>query len=697
MNLLKKPKGGLVHILLALGMLASVNLLQAQGTAFTYQGRLSVNGAATNGLYDLQFTLYDALNGGGVQGGPVTSLSTRVTDGWFTTTLDFGSSVFAGGGRWLQLAVRTNGAASFVSLSPRQAVTPTPYAIRAASASNATSATTFSGTVADNQLSTNIARLNGSAAFAGTVTASGFRGDGANMTNVNAITLGGLTSTDFTSLPPPGWIWRNQPTPMWCVSTFIRWGANAPWATNANEDWVTNVAYAMYTNGMVAAGCDIIKFEDVHTAFIRDAQGGLVANPARFPNGFSNMLSFCHKVGVRVLSYIQASRTSDESIGAYTCGGNPYTPLCRMSRDVLTNYVLGFDGLVIDFDVNDIDVETVRIGNRLANQAIFDADAQMIDASKTNRASFVLVRAMAPGSTPNTPGHLLFPYESIYELNVVGVPGLYQNYDIFSDLLTEGRMLMSYSWFVRPGVTAEGGGWDSACRSYEVNRNVLSVFSMVCGTLSMNSGFGEHPASGLWGPIASVELFTNPVFSSIFKDPGVIPGHVAWSNALQEVWVRPLGFEGSRTNAVLLINAKTNVSHTICVTARMLGVPDNMLMNVQDVFGSGGISSFTGAFSRTIPGTNMILLKTFPAATPFTGEFVGNMVVSPSSVPPAGTNYCAGAWVLWSYTNSNSNTLYASLRDCSTSNWLTNAVLARYVTPVLLSAPRPAPTRVRLS
>jgi hypothetical protein len=193
-----------------------------------------------------------------------------------------------------------------------------------------------------------------------------------------------------------------------------------------------------------------------------------------------------------------------------------------------------------------------------------------------------------------------------------------------------------------------------------------------------------------------VELFTNPVFSSIFKDPGVIPGHVAWSNALQEVWVRPLGFEGSRTNAVLLINAKTNVSHTICVTARMLGVPDNMLMNVQDVFGSGGISSFTGAFSRTIPGTNMILLKTFPAATPFTGEFVGNMVVSPSSVPPAGTNYCAGAWVLWSYTNSNSNTLYASLRDCSTSNWLTNAVLARYVIDIKDGSTRRSPRSKRV-
>jgi hypothetical protein len=33
-------------------------------TAFTYQGRLLDNGVAANGLYDLQFTNYDAATGG---------------------------------------------------------------------------------------------------------------------------------------------------------------------------------------------------------------------------------------------------------------------------------------------------------------------------------------------------------------------------------------------------------------------------------------------------------------------------------------------------------------------------------------------------------------------------------------------------------------------------------------------------------
>jgi len=41
-------------------------------------------------------------------------------------TLDFGSGVFTGNARWLEIAVRTNGASGFVTLTPRQPLTPTP-------------------------------------------------------------------------------------------------------------------------------------------------------------------------------------------------------------------------------------------------------------------------------------------------------------------------------------------------------------------------------------------------------------------------------------------------------------------------------------------------------------------------------------------------------------------------------------------
>jgi type VI secretion system secreted protein VgrG len=106
-----------------------------QGTAFTYQGKLSSGGAAATGLYDFRFALYDAAAGGTQQGATFATNAVTVTNGYFLVTLNFGGA-FDGRARWLDIAVKTNGAASYSPLAPRQPLTPAPYAIMAASASN---------------------------------------------------------------------------------------------------------------------------------------------------------------------------------------------------------------------------------------------------------------------------------------------------------------------------------------------------------------------------------------------------------------------------------------------------------------------------------------------------------------------------------------------------------------------------------
>ena len=125
-------------LLFATATLAIANLHAAPtGTAFTYQGRLASGGSAANGLYDFQFTVYDALSNGSAKGGPLTTASTGVTNGVFTATLDFGGGVFDGTALWLEIGTRTNGAASFTPLAPRQALTAAPYANYAPSAGTA--------------------------------------------------------------------------------------------------------------------------------------------------------------------------------------------------------------------------------------------------------------------------------------------------------------------------------------------------------------------------------------------------------------------------------------------------------------------------------------------------------------------------------------------------------------------------------
>ena len=104
------------------------------GTAFTYQGRLLDDNSAADEPYDLQFELYNNMVDGIQQGTTVEVEDIDVIDGYFTVQLDFGSDLFNGLALWLEIGVRPGDLEDpneYTTLSPRQEVRPTPYAIYA--------------------------------------------------------------------------------------------------------------------------------------------------------------------------------------------------------------------------------------------------------------------------------------------------------------------------------------------------------------------------------------------------------------------------------------------------------------------------------------------------------------------------------------------------------------------------------------
>ncbi len=145
-NYMKQIKAVVGYWFLILCGVALAGRVMGQGTAFTYQGQLNGSGGPATGRYDFTFTLYATNVTGTPVAGPVTYAGTGVTNGLFTTLVDFGPGVFTGTSNWLEIAVRTNGAASFVTLAPRQQVTPTPYALVAGSVPGLTVQLNGSGT-----------------------------------------------------------------------------------------------------------------------------------------------------------------------------------------------------------------------------------------------------------------------------------------------------------------------------------------------------------------------------------------------------------------------------------------------------------------------------------------------------------------------------------------------------------------------
>lgn len=118
------------------GSIAGGWSLSLEIPVFTYQGRLLDDNVAADGLYDIQFKLYDrpypaiASQIGSVN----TREDVKVNNGYFNTELAFGDNVFNGDKRWLQVAVRpfdSSDPGDYVALSPLQPITPTPYVLGA--------------------------------------------------------------------------------------------------------------------------------------------------------------------------------------------------------------------------------------------------------------------------------------------------------------------------------------------------------------------------------------------------------------------------------------------------------------------------------------------------------------------------------------------------------------------------------------
>jgi trimeric autotransporter adhesin len=150
----------------------------AQGTAFTYQGRLNDTANPVNGSYDLRFALYDSASQGTLVVGPLTNSAVSVNNGLFTVTLDFGQNVFSGPNRWLEIGVRTNGNGSFSTLDPRQNLTAAPYAITAGNLTGPVPPNSLLGSYPQQIIFNNSANV--------------FSGNGAGLSNVNASSLNGF-------------------------------------------------------------------------------------------------------------------------------------------------------------------------------------------------------------------------------------------------------------------------------------------------------------------------------------------------------------------------------------------------------------------------------------------------------------------------------------------------------------------------
>jgi photosystem II stability/assembly factor-like uncharacterized protein len=182
-----------VPLFLAILLLLGCSKVLAQTAAFTYQGKLTTGGAAANVPHDFIFKLFSLPASGTQVASDVVRDDVPVTAGSFTVSLDFGSLPFISAtGNYLEIWVRLGtDTGAYTTLTPRQPITSSPFAIRTISAESASAADSLSESCFMCVSDGNISAIDGSKVVGPVATAS----TAGNVTGVVPIANGGTGSS----------------------------------------------------------------------------------------------------------------------------------------------------------------------------------------------------------------------------------------------------------------------------------------------------------------------------------------------------------------------------------------------------------------------------------------------------------------------------------------------------------------------
>lgn len=343
-----------------------------------------------------------------------------------------------------------------------------------------------------------------------------------------------------------------------------------------DEVIIRSMADAMATNGMKAAGYQYINLDDCWQV-ARDANGVIVADPARFPSGIKALADYVHAKGLKLGLY------SDH--GLNTCAGRPggfgYEYL-----DANTYAAWGVDYLKYD-NCN------LPSGDIPETDYFHMSDALM----KSGRPITFSICAWSFNSWAPSLGNLW---------RTTGDIG-----DSFSSM-TSKLGDNSKSAFV-----AGPGRWNDP-DMLEVGRGGMTTtedqahFTLWCimaAPLLAGNNLTNMSAQTLF-------ILTNPEVIAVDQDPTGEQGiQVAGSSALQ-VWCKPLGVDFS-IKAVALFNTNTNAA-SITATWTNLGLLPGPA-TVRDLWARTDLGTFTNSFTTNVPAHGAVLLRVVGTAPALPG------------------------------------------------------------------------------
>jgi alpha-galactosidase len=385
----------------------------------------------------------------------------------------------------------------------------------------------------------------------------------------------GLTN-DLALTPPMGWNSWN----------YFQCGVN--------ETIIKAMADAVATNGMRLAGYQFINIDDCWQT-TRDANGVIVADPAKFPHGIKALADYIHADGLKLGIY------SDH--GTLTCQGRPGSNGYEY-LDALTYASWGVDYLKYDncdlppgdsTNVDDAKMAAALLGS--GRPIVFSLCDWSFDSWMPASGNLWRTTADISDSFSSLVANLANDSPPAF----VAGPGRWNDPDMLE--------------------TGNGGMTATADQSQ------FSLWCILAAPLIAGNDLTNMASSTL-------AILTNTEAIAVDQDPAGEQGIQVAGTTFRQVWCKPLG-TAFNTKAVALFNL-TGSTSSLTVNWTSLGLQAGPA-TVRDLWGHANLGTFTNSFTTNVPGDGTVLLKITGTAP---------------ALPVMGTNYLSGLQAAYAYTGS---------------------------------------------
>ena len=387
------------------------------------------------------------------------------------------------------------------------------------------------------------------------------------------------------------------------------WNDWAHYQCNYNEQTILDNANALVSTGLAAKGYNPVTMDDCWMAGSRDANGNLVADSTRFPDGMAYVGNYLHAKGLKFGIY--------EDAGTTTCGGYPGS-WGHFQQDAQTFASWGVDYLKLD-------------GCNLPNVS-GDTEEQVYQSAYAQEAA-----ALAKVSRPivfseSAPAY--FEGQSDWYSVLSWVKGYGQLWREGYDVATYdasnpnasrwSSVLTNYGYNNPIGRYAGPGNWNDpdfliagdSGLTLDESRSQVALWAMMAAPMIMSSNVSQLSA-------ASISALGNADVIAVDQDSLGRQGTVAAQNGSTDVLYRPLA-NGDR--AVAILN-RTGSSITTSTTMSAVGFTSaKCTYSVKDLW-AGTSSTSSGTINATIPAHGTAIYRVTPGSgcntTVPTGQITG--------------------------------------------------------------------------